>query len=484
MKVSKRKYLLFASLALLGIGSLSVCYGGEKWGVRSVDHRESRKHNKQLTVSVARQWYESHYDSVVCFNTRFGGNDDMPAFIKPKWSHATESNRGRYEVVQMPILTQARHMIVDEETRLHFDELHAKNKLRNSTHLVILKNLETGQVRSFVSIFVGSYKYLKKKRINRNTYLYRDKKFDGRVMFFKLNGSMINGWKYRDGKIVGKIMPIDEDTKILMTRSSGYWEEQCYTETYYEEVEECEEEAQPYYDEEFGLWGVETVVTCQKVDKPIYTQVCEDVWVEDEESGGWVDSDEAVSIKYYNEKGLPCSLTRNPQYCVPIELPEKFDRKYPKAAEAIRKGIAQYSIDDHLAEIISDKTGRNIESIKNDLIDGQGPILRVKHFTNEFSDVCGRYSTEDGLMINEKYVKLYEKDPKAYDDMLELLIVASVIHEFVHYNEAQQYSSPALLAMYYFKYGPETNSEGTEVELFGGVVEFSVDRKSIILRKK
>ena len=156
MKVSKRKYLLFASLALLGIGSLSVCYGGEKWGVRSVDHRESRKHNKQLTVSVARQWYESHYDSVVCFNTRFGGNDDMPAFIKPKWSHATESNRGRYEVVQMPILTQARHMIVDEETRLHFDELHAKNKLRNSTHLVILKNLETGQVRSFVSIFVGS----------------------------------------------------------------------------------------------------------------------------------------------------------------------------------------------------------------------------------------------------------------------------------------------------------------------------------------
>ena len=296
MRKSKRKYLLFASLALLGIGSLSVCYGGEKWGVRSVDHRESRKHNKQLTVSVARQWYESHYDSVVCFNTRFGGNDDMPAFIKPKWSHATESNRGRYEVVQMPILTQARHMIVDEETRLHFDELHAKNKLRNSTHLVILKNLETGQVRSFVSIFVGSYKYLKKKRINRNTYLYRDKKFDGRVMFFKLNGSMINGWKYRDGKIVGKIMPIDEDAKILMTRSSGYWEEQCYTETYYEEVEECEEEAQPYYDEEFGLWGVETVVTCQKVDKPIYTQVCEDVWVEDEEFGGGVEPDVTCPI--------------------------------------------------------------------------------------------------------------------------------------------------------------------------------------------
>ena len=485
MRKSKCKHLLFALLALLSIGFYA-CYDGEDWGGQSGAHRVSpRKRNKQLTTSVARQWYESHYDPVVSVSTRSGGDDEIPALIKPKWAHATERNRGRYEVVQMPILTQTRRMIVDEETRLHFDELRAQKKLRNSTHLVIMKDLKTGHVRSFISVFVGSSDYLKKtKRMSRNTYLYREKDFDGKVLFFQLNGSMINGWKYRDGKIVGKIMPIDEDAKILLTRSSGYWEEQCYTETYYEEVEECEEEAQPYYDEEFGLWGVETVVTCQKVDKPIYTQVCEDVWVEDEESGGWVDSDEAVSIKYYNEKGLPCSLTRNPQYCVPIELPEKFDRKYPKAAEAIRKGIAQYSIDDHLAEIISDKTGRNIESIKNDLIDGQGPILRVKHFTNEFSDVCGRYSTEDGLMINEKYVKLYEKDPKAYDDMLELLIVASVIHEFVHYNEAQQYSSPALLAMYYFKYGPETNSEGTEVELFGGVVEFSVDRKSIILRKK
>ena len=485
MRKSKRKHLVFALLALLSIGFYA-CYDGEDWGGQSGAHRVSpRKRNKQLTTSVARQWYESHYDPVVSVSTRSGGDDEMPALIKPKWAHATERNRGRYEVVQMPILTQTRRMIVDEETRFHFDELRAQKKLRNSTHLVIMKDLETGHVRSFISVFVGSYDYLKKtKRMSRNTYLYREKDFDGKVLFFQLNGSMINGWKYRDGKIVGKIMPIDEDAKILLTRSSGYWEEQCYTETYYEEVEECEEEAQPYYDEEFGLWGVETVVTCQMVDKPIYTQVCEDVWVEDEESGGWVDSDEAVSIKYYNEKGLPCSLTRNPQHCVPIELPEKFDRKYPKAAEAIRKGIAQYSIDDHLAEIISDKTGRNIESIKNDLIDGQGPILRVKHFTNEFSDVCGRYSTEDGLMINEKYVKLYEKDPKAYDDMLELLIVASVIHEFVHYNEAQQYSSPALLAMYYFNYGPETNSEGTEVELFGGVVEFSVDRKSIILRKK
>ena len=182
MRKSKRKHLLFALLALLSIGFYA-CYDGEDWGGQSGTHRVSpRKRNKQLTTSVARQWYESHYDPVVSVSTRSGGDDEMPALIKPKWAHATERNRGRYEVVQMPILTQARRMIVDEETRFHFDELRAQKKLRNSTHLVIMKDLKTGHVRSFISIFVGSYEYLKNtKRMSRNSYLYREKEFDGKV---------------------------------------------------------------------------------------------------------------------------------------------------------------------------------------------------------------------------------------------------------------------------------------------------------------
>ncbi len=110
---------------MLSIGFYA-CYDGEDWGGQSGAHRVSpRKRNKQLTTSVARQWYESHYDPVVSVSTRSGGDDEMPALIKPKWAHATERNRGRYEVVQMPILTQTRRMIVDEETRFHFDELRA-----------------------------------------------------------------------------------------------------------------------------------------------------------------------------------------------------------------------------------------------------------------------------------------------------------------------------------------------------------------------
>lgn len=297
MRNIKRKHLLFALSALLSI-CFYACYDGEEWGTRQGVHRVSpTKRNKQLTTSVARQWYESHYDPVVSVSTRSGGGDELPALIKPKWANATERNRGRYEVVQMPILTRTRRIIVDEDTRLHFDELRMQKKLRNSTHLVILKDLKTGNIRSFISVFVGSYDYLKKtKRMSRNSYLYREKDFDGEVLFFKLNGSMINGWKYRDGKIVGKITPIDEDTKILMTRS-GYWEEECRIKTNYEYVEECEDAPEDYYwDEEYGMWApVIRPPICEMVEVPIDTRVCEYVWVEgdDDDIEGGVEPDDS-----------------------------------------------------------------------------------------------------------------------------------------------------------------------------------------------
>ncbi|WP_294619423.1 hypothetical protein [uncultured Bacteroides sp.] len=307
MKNIKRKHLLFALSALLSI-CFYACYDGEEWSVQQGVHRISpTKRNKQLTTSVARQWYELHYDPVVSVSTRSGGGDEMPALIKPKWANATERNRGRYEVVQMPILTRTSRIIVDEDTRLHFDELRMQKKLRNSTHLVILKDLKTGNIRSFISVFVGSYDYLKKTtRMSRNTYLYREKDFDGKVLFFKLNGSMINGWKYRDGKIVGKITPIDEDTKILMTRS-GYWEEECRIETNYEYVEECEDAPEETdWDEEYGIGPVIRPPICENVLVPIDTRVCEYVWVEedDDDIEGGVDPEEGesqiVSLKAKN----------------------------------------------------------------------------------------------------------------------------------------------------------------------------------------
>lgn len=43
-------------------------------------------------------------------------------------------------------------------------------------------------------------------RIEHNTYLHRDKYLSGYVLFHNLDGSFSNGWTYKDGKIIGRLV--------------------------------------------------------------------------------------------------------------------------------------------------------------------------------------------------------------------------------------------------------------------------------------
>ena len=43
-------------------------------------------------------------------------------------------------------------------------------------------------------------------RINRNTYLQRNKYLSGYILYHSLEGDIINGWEYKDGKITGKVI--------------------------------------------------------------------------------------------------------------------------------------------------------------------------------------------------------------------------------------------------------------------------------------
>lgn len=351
MRKIKGNRLMFIILAVLCL-CIYACYDGVDFPSGKLGRSgKSKKKNKELTTAIARQWFETNMTPVVTMRSS-EAKDVQAAMVKPKWEDAYEANRGKYEVVQTPILTRGRRMFVDAETQSEFEKIRGQKYLRNAARMVIRKDLKTGEIRSFITVFVGSLEYMKKsKKMGRNSYLYRESDFDGKVLFFEPNGGLINGWKYRDGKIVAKIMPLSEDAKFLMTRG---WVEECYTETDYEVTEECYDEVYIEPDEELGdAWVVEHV--CDEIWTPIESQVCYDVWEEDIDDDDFYDdvdptpdTEEIVSIKYYNEKGLPCVKTRGPQLCVPIVLPEKFDKKYPKAAETIRKGIAKYSVDDNL----------------------------------------------------------------------------------------------------------------------------------------
>lgn len=171
--------------------------------------------------------------------------------------------------------------------------------IRNTAKIVVEKDKLTGRIRSFVMIFIGSYDYLKKtKSMEKNTYLYRQPDFDGSVLFYEINGTFINGWKYEKGKIVASIAPkIDEEnggpkennatSRAIVEDCTDYcytvYDEECYEETWYD------------YDDEYG-WKVGVTYGCYTISWEECTTHCtyyddgsddeDDNWDEDFPAGG------------------------------------------------------------------------------------------------------------------------------------------------------------------------------------------------------
>ena len=505
-----RLFLYYLSLLLLLAILLAVVACEQDEGGVSPQKTPSGRvvsgRNSNLTADAAQAWYEANYFPVVSFappQTR-SGSDGSDVLIKPMWEATKEYKKGKYELVEMPMLTKAPVLFMDEQTAKVVEQNPEGLKLRNTAKLVIRKNLETGKTESFVMIFVASLKYATEhyKDMGKLSYFKRPADYDGMVLFFELEKGFVNGWRYEEGKITKTIRPSAGTGSPNAPLTRGYYDEVCeavYTYySYWEEAPEPGEER--IWDEELGAWELSAVNAWSLVEGYDVSWQCDYEWVpepgddeeEDQDDGGYypptppptVSDDEPVG-KYYDQNGNPCgTVTRGgPSSCLLIILPGVWDKKYPKAAEAIRKGLAKHSTEDNLAEFIAEKTGRDVDRVKRDLIDGKGPRFKAERYTGSQSNAFAQFDlVSNRFTINEKYVQMYEQDQGVYNGLLELAIVASVIHEFVHYNELAVHGRE-LLIEYYMKHGTEINSHATEIELFGGIVEFSPDGNSIIVRK-
>lgn len=97
--------------------------------------------------------------------------------------------------------------------------------IRNTTKMVVLKDLVTNKTRSFIMVFVGSYDYLTRSRnMGRNSYLYREPDYDGMVLYYAINGTFINGWRYSNGKLVGYISPSYNEQGESSAQTRGYYD--------------------------------------------------------------------------------------------------------------------------------------------------------------------------------------------------------------------------------------------------------------------
>lgn len=234
-----RKWHILACISALSVLFACTDYVLQEDGDLAL--RWSKHTNEELTISAAKQWFESNYDPVVATRS-VGGRERLN---KPYWEKAKEYNRRRYEVVETPVLTRGTHIIIDRETATHWQPGMKSNIIRNTVRMVVLRDKKTEKTRSFIMTFVGTYDYLKKTRtIGKNSYLYREPDFSGAVLFHELDGRFINGWRYEDGKIVASLSSssgetpakgsLDATTRALVEVCEetcyAHYENECYPE--------------------------------------------------------------------------------------------------------------------------------------------------------------------------------------------------------------------------------------------------------------
>jgi hypothetical protein len=191
--------------------------------------------NDVLTIEAAKTWFSDN-NLPVC--EMRASDNTQGILVRPSWNHAKEWKNRKYEVVETALITQTSIIFYDEETKNNIDWEKDFKKVKNVGRMVFLTDLETGKTRNFIMIIIGNYKYLMKKdnKLSKNNYLFREPKFDGRILFYEPDGGFINGWEYKNGKITHTISPADNNESSLpvLTRSTT----ECgWVNTYYDYYE-------------------------------------------------------------------------------------------------------------------------------------------------------------------------------------------------------------------------------------------------------
>lgn len=69
--------------------------------------------NRELSIDVARSWYEAHQTPVV---TTRSVATHFELMTKLHWKKGYENRKGKFEVVEVPLLTRGGAVLMDSET--------------------------------------------------------------------------------------------------------------------------------------------------------------------------------------------------------------------------------------------------------------------------------------------------------------------------------------------------------------------------------
>ncbi|GHT63091.1 hypothetical protein FACS189451_09140 [Bacteroidia bacterium] len=205
-KLLKRTILLF-----LLVGIVFACiYDDSYW----FDEKD--------LIAEAQKWYAENMDDPGTIQFDVG---DLEMLIKPDWEHPFVDSKGEYATVELVMFSNRYFGIIDPECSQKFEETKDSRYLTSKNTVVIRKNLKTKEMDGFIMAITPNLRYLESVNFapfRSNTYLERDERLNGHVVYYDLNGNFVNGWQYVDGEAFA--IEIENGRKDSKFRSSD-----CYT---------------------------------------------------------------------------------------------------------------------------------------------------------------------------------------------------------------------------------------------------------------
>jgi hypothetical protein len=160
-------------------------------------------------VSQAKQWYDSVYTSVsnTKQTTQSTGKakHDLSKKFLPNWAKANTFTKDGITYIEIPAIKNGDMAIsfTKPKDTVNFDF----SRSGSLTDLVIVKG--QNNFNMYVMTILADTSYLKGdySKLAKNTYQKLDTNFTGAVFFNKMDGTFVNGWRYRDGVIIRSLSP-------------------------------------------------------------------------------------------------------------------------------------------------------------------------------------------------------------------------------------------------------------------------------------
>ncbi len=146
-----------------------------------------------MDVEEAMAWFEGQQPEFLMLKS--GNLESKAQKIKPNWKSAIKSKNKKVEIVETQILSTGGFGFATHEAYKEWKATENPGYLTSLTRLVVLKYKKTGEMVSFLMSLVGDKKYLEKEnfKMKKNTYLKKEKDFNGLVLFHSLEGKFVNG---------------------------------------------------------------------------------------------------------------------------------------------------------------------------------------------------------------------------------------------------------------------------------------------------